>query len=144
MPGRHSNRHLRFGVGFRDKFRDNFGTRELQVKTSLKTPNVIRDTSLKCLLTCAPEVVVADGLHLGVGGALTLGVVPVVLCAELAEGDGLEDPRDGGVVGHVVHCVPLHVADAGELFGYWWLIVEVFGLVNVDKCLNVRLTSQLS
>ena len=37
------NRHLGFRVRFKDKFWDNFNNRELQVKTCLKTQNMIRD-----------------------------------------------------------------------------------------------------
>ena len=47
FPGLQFNRHLEFRVGVRDKFKDisggNFSTRVLEVKSCLKTQNMISD-----------------------------------------------------------------------------------------------------
>ena len=89
-------------VRFNDWFRDNFGTRELQVQTCPTTPIMVRDItglgrSLKCPLNCPP----AGGLLFGVGDmAIHAEVTPEVIreSRDLILGPETRDDGDGNLI----------------------------------------------
>ena len=91
-------------MGFGGKLRDNFTYRELQVKTCLKNPNLIRDwggSLLKCLLNCTPAHGTTGYASDGDRGIALPGNAPwVMLYANTRDHDAL--PEHFANIGFVV------------------------------------------